>query len=136
LSFRGWPGWCGAFRKVERDRQRSSTVVRNEIENVLGETIKKSVFLLGIAALTFMVPLSVDIFLSVQGLVDRGFSGLQLAGMFLLSLSVMIAGGVLFTLYDRALLLQKQEDKHYSLHPLRCCPCFIVRFSFLQHLRS
>jgi DNA-binding transcriptional ArsR family regulator len=89
------------FRKVERERQRSSTVVRVEIERYLGETIKKSVFLLGIAGLTLMVPMSVDITLSVRGIVGNGFSSLQLAGMFLFNLFVMITGIVLFTIYDR-----------------------------------
>lgn len=89
------------FRKVEREHQRSSVAVRVEIEKLLGESIKKSLFFLGIAGLTLFIPLCLDIFLAVAGLTGNGFSSIQLAGMFLLSLSVMVTGGTLFTLYDR-----------------------------------
>jgi DNA-binding transcriptional ArsR family regulator len=88
------------FQRVERERHRSSVTVRNEIEKWLSETILKSVFLLGIFGFTLFVPISVDISLSVQGIME-GFSTFQLAGMFLLSLFVMIAGVVLFAIYDR-----------------------------------
>lgn len=89
------------FRKVEREHQRSSIVVRTEIERFLGETIKKSLFLLSIVGLTLFVPLSVDISLSVQSMVGNVFSPFNLAGMFLLSLGAMIAGAALFTVYDK-----------------------------------
>ena len=45
------------FRKVERERQKSSVVVRNEVEKVLADSIKRSVFLLGIVGLTLLVPI-------------------------------------------------------------------------------
>jgi DNA-binding transcriptional ArsR family regulator len=89
------------FRKVEHERQRSSTAVRKEIEKYLGETIRKSVFLLCIAGLTLFVPMSVDIALAVQGLIGNGFSTIQLVGMLLLDLFAMIGGLTLFTMYDR-----------------------------------
>jgi DNA-binding transcriptional ArsR family regulator len=88
------------FQRVERERHRSSVTVRNEIEKWLSETIMKSVLLVVISAFTLSVPISVDISLSVQGIME-GFSTFQLAGMFLLSLFVMIAGVVLFAIYDR-----------------------------------
>jgi DNA-binding transcriptional ArsR family regulator len=89
------------FRKVEREHQRSSVVVRTEIEKFLSETIKKSVFFLCIAALTLFVPLSIDITLSVQGVIGKIFSPMVLAGYFVLSLSAMIVGAALFTIFDR-----------------------------------
>jgi DNA-binding transcriptional ArsR family regulator len=95
-------GQAGAelFQRVERERQRSSVAVRNEIDKYLSETILKSVFLLGIFGFTLFVPISFDITLSVQGIME-GFSTFQLCGIFLLSLFVMIAGVALFTIYDR-----------------------------------
>jgi DNA-binding transcriptional ArsR family regulator len=89
------------FRKVEREHQRSSVAVRAEIDKFLGETIKKSLFFIGIAGLTLVVPMSFDISLSVQSLIGKDFSSLVLAGIFLLSLGVMILGAALFTVYDK-----------------------------------
>ncbi len=89
------------FRKVERERQKSSVVVRNEVEKVLADSIKRSVFLLSIVGLTLLVPLCIDILMSVQGILGNGYSSLQLAGVFLASSLVMIAGAFLFVLYDR-----------------------------------
>jgi DNA-binding transcriptional ArsR family regulator len=89
------------FRKVEREHQRSSVAVRTEIERFLGETIKKSLFFLGIVGLTLVVPMCFDISLSVQGVIGKVFSPFVLAGIFLLSLSAMILGAALFTVYDR-----------------------------------
>lgn len=89
------------FQRVERERQRSSVAVRTEIGKWLNETILKSVFLLGIFGFTLFVPISFDITLSVQSIMEGSFSTFQLAGMFLLSLFVMIAGVALFTIYDR-----------------------------------
>jgi DNA-binding transcriptional ArsR family regulator len=89
------------FQRVERERQRSSVAVRTEIGKWLNETILKSVFLLGIFGFTLFVPISFDITLSVQSIVEGSFSTFQLAGMFLLSFFVMIAGVALFIIYDR-----------------------------------
>jgi DNA-binding transcriptional ArsR family regulator len=44
------------FRKVERERQKSSTIVRGEIERFLVDSIKRSVLLLGIVGLTVLCP--------------------------------------------------------------------------------
>jgi hypothetical protein len=89
------------FRKVERERQKSSLVVRNEVEKVLADSIKRSVFLLGIVGLTLLVPMIVDILMAVQGVLNNGYSSFQLAGLFLLSVLVMVAGESLFVVYDR-----------------------------------
>jgi DNA-binding transcriptional ArsR family regulator len=95
-------GQAGAelFQRVERERQRSSVAVRNEIDKYLSETIVKSVFLLGILAFTFSVPATVDISMSVQG-IYQNLSPFWLAGMFLISFFGMIFGVVLFALYYR-----------------------------------
>jgi DNA-binding transcriptional ArsR family regulator len=89
------------FQRVERERQRSSVAVRTEIEKWLSETIVKSVFLVVILAFTLSVSTIVDILLSVQGIMEGGFSLFQLAGMFLVSFFGMVFGVVLFAVYDR-----------------------------------
>jgi len=88
------------FQRVERERQRSNVAVRTEIEKWLSETIVKSVFLVVISAFTLSVPMSVDVTLSVQGIME-GFSAFWLAGMFLVSFFGMVFGVVLFAIYDR-----------------------------------
>ena len=89
------------FQRVERERQKTSTVVRDEIERFLADTIKRSVFLLGIAGFTLLLPMSIDILMSVQGVTGNGYSSLQLAGLFIGSSLVMITGAILFVVYDR-----------------------------------
>lgn len=89
------------FRKVERERQKTSTVVRGEVEKYFAETIKKSVFLLCIVGFILGVSMCIDILMSVQGVLGIGYSIFQLAGLFLLSSLVMITGGFLFVVYDR-----------------------------------
>lgn len=85
------------FRKVERERQRTNTAVREEIEKYVG----KIVFLFLIIGITLTVPLSVDIYLSVQNIAQRSFSVGQASSMFLVSFLGMIFGVILFTFYDR-----------------------------------
>lgn len=89
------------FRKVEHERQRSSTVVHAEIEKYLAGAIKRSVFFLCIAWFTLAVPMIVDISLAVQGVLWNGYSAVGLVGMFLLTFLVMVAGAALFMVYDR-----------------------------------
>jgi DNA-binding transcriptional ArsR family regulator len=89
------------FRKVEREHQRSFVTIRTEIEKYLSQTIKKSLFLLGIVGLTLFVPMSVDIALTVQSMSGKVYSPFMLAGFFIGSLGALIAGAVLFIAYDR-----------------------------------
>jgi DNA-binding transcriptional ArsR family regulator len=85
------------FRKVEREKQRSSTAVREEIEKWVG----KIVFLFFIIDVTLMAPLSVYTYLSVQNTYQASLSAGQAATMFLVSFLGMIFGVILFTFYDR-----------------------------------
>ena len=85
------------FRKVEKERQRSSTAVRRELEKSIG----KIVFLFFIVGVTLMAPLSVDIYVSVQNLYTPSLSLGQMVGMYLAGLSGMIFGVILFVFYDR-----------------------------------
>jgi DNA-binding transcriptional ArsR family regulator len=87
------------FRKVERDRQRSSGAVQTEIERFLNKSIIASMLFLGIAALTLGVPVSIDILVTVQS-VTHGFTLFQVASAFLVSFLVMVLGVALFTVYD------------------------------------
>jgi DNA-binding transcriptional ArsR family regulator len=84
------------FRKVEQEKQRTSNSVRREIEKMIGEVV----FIFFIIGVTLMVPLSSDIYLSVQT-IYQGISAEQTIGLFLISLLGMVLGVILFTFYDR-----------------------------------
>jgi DNA-binding transcriptional ArsR family regulator len=85
------------FRKVERERQRTSTAVSQEI----GKYVGKIVFLFLVLGITLLAPLSVDIYLSVQNIYQPGLSTGQTTSMFLVSFFGMIFGVILFIFYDR-----------------------------------
>lgn len=85
------------FRKVEREKQRSTVAVRKEIEKLIG----KIVFLFFIIGITLMASLSVDIYLSTQNIYTSSLSAEQMTMMFLVSLLGMIFGVILFAFYDR-----------------------------------
>lgn len=98
LSVEGQAG-VELFRKVEREKQMSSVAFRSEAEKFLRDSIVAALLFLGITALTLGVPMSIDILLTVQGVV-RSFSLLELAGAFLVSFLIMVFGVFLFTIYD------------------------------------
>lgn len=85
------------FRKVEQEKQRTSTAVHRE----LGKTIGEIVFLFLIVGVTIMTPLSILIYVSVQNLYATALSFAQMVGLYLVGLSGMILGAILFALYDR-----------------------------------
>jgi DNA-binding transcriptional ArsR family regulator len=85
------------FRKVEREQERTSKQVRNEIERYVG----KIFFIFPIIALTLMAPICVDIFISVKSISAGSLSLWQLAGLHLVGFSGMILGLILFVFYDR-----------------------------------
>lgn len=86
------------FRKVEKERQKSSTAVRRELE----KSIEEIVFLFLIVGVTLVAPLSVDVYVSVQNLYTTPNLLLgQMVGMYLAGLSGMIFGVILFAFYDR-----------------------------------
>jgi len=85
------------FRKVESERQRTSTAVRGELERWIG----KIVFLFFIVGVTLLAPLSVDIYVSVQNLYTLNLSLEQLVGLYFVGLSGMVFGMILFVFYDR-----------------------------------
>jgi len=84
------------FRKVEREQERTSKTVHREIERYVGKVF----FILPIIAITWMIPLSVDILMSVQTIFSQ-LSLWQLAGLHFTAFSGMILGLVLFVFYDR-----------------------------------
>jgi DNA-binding transcriptional ArsR family regulator len=84
------------FRKVEREQERTSKIVRREIECYVGKVF----FIFPIIAITWMIPLSVDILISVENLIGQ-LSLWQLGGLHLAGFSGMILGLVLFVFYDR-----------------------------------
>jgi DNA-binding transcriptional ArsR family regulator len=84
------------FWKVEREKQASNSAIQNYLERIVGEIV----FLFFIVGVTFLAPLSADIYLSVQ----TAFSGsltTQIVLMFLASLLGIVLGAVLFLFYDR-----------------------------------
>jgi len=85
------------FRKVEQEKQRTSTAVRKELGKAVGEII----FLFLIVGVTLMAPLSIGIYVSVQNLYAPTLSFGQMAGLYLVGLSGMILGAILFAFYDR-----------------------------------
>jgi DNA-binding transcriptional ArsR family regulator len=86
------------FRKVELEKQRTSTTVRREIERLIGEIV----FLFFIVGFTLMAPLSVGIYMSVQNLVATSNLALEyMVGAYLAGFSGMVVGAVLFVFYDR-----------------------------------
>jgi DNA-binding transcriptional ArsR family regulator len=85
------------FRKVEQEKQKTSTAVRKELEKAIGEIV----FLFFIVGATLMAPLSVDIYVSVQNLYASRLSLVQIVGFYLLGLSGLILGAIMFTFYDR-----------------------------------
>jgi len=85
------------FRKVEREQERTSKKVRSEIERYVGKVF----FIFPIVAITWMIPLSVDILISVESIYASNLSLWQLAGLHLVGFSGMIVGLVLFVFYDR-----------------------------------
>ena len=85
------------FRKVERERQRTSTTVRRELERRIGKIVSLF-FIVGVALLA---PLSVDIYVSVQRLYTPNLSLEQPVGLYFAGLSGMVFGMILFVFYDR-----------------------------------
>jgi len=85
------------FRKVEQEKQRTSTAVRKELEKSISQIV--SLFL--IVGVTLMAPLSVDIYVSVQNLISTKLSLGETVGLCLVGLSGMILGAILFAFYDR-----------------------------------
>lgn len=85
------------FRKVEQEKQRTSKAVRKELEKAVGEVF----FLFLIVGVTLMTPLSIGIYVSVQNLYATALSFGQMVGFYLVGLSGMILGVILFAFYDR-----------------------------------
>jgi DNA-binding transcriptional ArsR family regulator len=85
------------FRKVEREKQRTSVAVHRE----LGKTMGEIVFLFLIVGITITAPLSILVYVSVQNLCATALSFGQMVGLYFVGLSGMILGALLFALYDR-----------------------------------
>lgn len=85
------------FRKVEMEKDKTSRVVRRELEQIIG----KAVFLFFIVGVTLMAPLSVDIYLSVETIFQSSLSMEQASVMYFVGLLGMILGVLLFVFYDR-----------------------------------
>ena len=65
------------FRKVEQEKQRTSTVVRRELGKAIGEIV----FLFFIVGITLMAPLSIAMYVSVQNLYAPTLSFGQITGL-------------------------------------------------------
>lgn len=85
------------FRKVEMEKDKTSGAVRREFERLIGEVF----LLLCVGAVTMMVPLSVDIYLSLQAIYQSGLSMEQVFLTYFVALLGMTVGVLMFVLYDR-----------------------------------
>jgi DNA-binding transcriptional ArsR family regulator len=84
------------LRKVETEKQSLGMAVQREI----GKLTSKIVFLFLIIGVALMVPLSTDIYFSIQYVYPAGLSTGQIAVIFLASLAGMILSLILFVIYD------------------------------------
>jgi DNA-binding transcriptional ArsR family regulator len=85
------------FRKVEMEKDKTSKTVHRELEKLLGE----AVFLFFIFGGTLMVPLSIDITLSVGSVGQSSVSLVQVLVSNFVGLLGMLVGVLLFIFYDR-----------------------------------
>lgn len=85
------------FRRVEREKDKTSVAVNKAFENLVG----KIFFALCIVGITFIFLMSVDIYLSINALYQLNFPSEQMFTMFLVSLGGMIFGVLMFVFYDR-----------------------------------
>jgi DNA-binding transcriptional ArsR family regulator/uncharacterized membrane protein len=85
------------FWKVEREKRASDSAVQNYLERIVGEIV----FLFLIVGVTFLAPLSADIYLSVQTVFSGSLTTQMIVLVFLASLLGMVFGAALFLFYDR-----------------------------------
>lgn len=86
------------FQKVEREKRRSSTMVRKELERSIGQIV----FLFFIMGITLLSPLSIGIYASIQNLyTPSNLSSVYIVGLFLVGFSGVSFGVILFVFYDR-----------------------------------
>jgi len=85
------------FRKVEREKDKTGRAVQRELEKMIGETV----FLFFIVGITALIPLSVDIYLSVETIYQSSLPIEKAFMMYSIGLLGMIFGVLLFVFYDR-----------------------------------
>jgi DNA-binding transcriptional ArsR family regulator len=85
------------FRKVETEKDKTKRTVHRELEKLLGE----AVFLFFIFGGTLLVPLSIDITLSVESVGQSSVLLVQVLMSTLIGLLGMLGGVLLFIFYDR-----------------------------------
>jgi DNA-binding transcriptional ArsR family regulator len=118
------------LRKADHEKERTSTVIHQEIERFIGLSIKKSVLFLLIAGLTTQIPLLIDIYFHTNTLLNFGTTTSELALTFFGTLLVVVAGVFLFTVYDRHYYAKNTRDSiiHSTLFTLGCSVVSIVFF--------
>ncbi len=92
------------FRKVEKQRNRTSVEVHKELEKTVG----KIFFFFTILSIAWLIPSSVDITLAVRSILAEPLE--QLAGFSLLGFTGLVAGVILFTFYDRHYFSKKVKS--------------------------
>jgi DNA-binding transcriptional ArsR family regulator len=88
------------FNKVEKDKERTAKVVQKEVDKYINAHVKESLILAGLVVASFCVPLAVDIFVSVNNIVD-GVPLWQLATLQLVAFSDVTLCLALFSWHDR-----------------------------------
>lgn len=119
------------FRKVEMEKDKTSKTVRRELEKLLGE----AVFLFFIFGGTLMVPLSIDIMLSV-GLVGQPNVSLgQVLVSNFVGLLGMLLGVLLFIFYDRHYFTRSLRKNVVHATIFAIIPALIsISSVYFQHL--
>jgi DNA-binding transcriptional ArsR family regulator len=126
------------LRKVNHEKERTSTVIHEEIEQFIGSSIKKSVLFLLIAGWTMLVPMLMDSYFSVNAMRVNGYSTVEVATIFLGTLAVMVGGVFLFTLYDRHYYSKttKSSILHSLLFTFVCSVLSILFFNSLNNFNQ
>lgn len=88
------------LNKVEKDKEQTKKTVQKEVGNYISTYVNKTVILACLIIVNLIVPLTVDIIASVQTITES-IPTWQLATWTLVAFLGMLAGLVLFVVYDR-----------------------------------
>ncbi len=88
------------FRKVEREQERTTKIGQKEVDSYLTRHFWSSLILASLVIVSYLIPVSVDILVSVQA-VYSDYQLWQMVSLQLLALFGMITSLLLFVVYDR-----------------------------------
>jgi hypothetical protein len=124
------------LRKADHERERTSTVVHQEIERFIGLSIKKSVLFLLIAGLALCVPSLLDIYFLTNFVVSPdSHSIMNLTILFFVTITLMVISVFLFETYDRHYYSKKTKTNiiHGLLFTLGISTLLILQFNMMNN---